>query len=105
MTVKKYTDEVLQVPVTLVGYNYIVEAIEIVLDTQDFRFYPKLSEITDKSVRYLEKAIRTAKYKSLTYMEESVHTALGITEPIISNTDYIRLAAQLYKEAYENKEE
>ncbi len=46
MTVKQFVTDELQVPVTLAGNQWIVEAIEIVLDTGDYKFNQRLSEIT-----------------------------------------------------------
>lgn len=104
MTIQMYVSEVLQVPVTIVGYNLIVEAIEITLDTKDFRFYTILSEATGRPRRYLEKAIRTAKDKSLTYMDESTRRILHSSKVTLTNTEYILAATKLYREEYEDKE-
>ena len=108
MTVQSYVNEVLQIPVTRIGNRYAVEAIEIVLDTYDHRFYPKLCETTGKTTAQLEKSLRDVKEKSLSLMENSlknkIFPILG-NRTTISNTEFIVLAAQYYRENYENKEE
>ena len=58
MLKKDYVDDVLSVPVTRIGNKYIVEAIELVLDTKEHKFYKKLSEIVGGTPEYLEKAMR-----------------------------------------------
>ena len=108
MTIQNYVNEVLQIPVTRIGNKYTVEAIEIVLDTRDYRFYPRLTSITGKTTSQLEKSIREVKNKSLLTLDEDLKKKIF---PIIrgkaglSNTEFIVLAAQYYREQYENKEE
>ena len=108
MTIQGYVNEVLQIPVTLIGNRYSVEAIEIVLDTYDHRFYPRLCEITGKPMSQLEKPLRIAKEKSLMFMDEEKKNEIFPiihNRTTISNTEFIVLAAQYYREKYENKEE
>lgn len=108
MTIQGYVNEVLQIPVTRIGNKHTVEAIEIVLDTHDHKFYPQLCEVTGKTVGQLEKSLRDAKEKSFSFMDNTLKEKIF---PVInnrakvSNTEFIVLAAQFYKENYENKEE
>lgn len=108
MTIQKYVNEILQVPVTRIGNKHTVEAIEIVLDTHEHKFYSRLCEVTGKSSSQLENSLRDAKEKSLSYMDNSVKSEVFpslSTKTTLSNTEFIVLAAQSYKEKYENKEE
>lgn len=108
MTIQSYVNEVLQIPVTRIGNKHTVEAIEIVLDTHDHKFYQQLCEVTGKTVGQLEKSLRDAKEKSFSFMDNTLKEKIF---PVInnrakvSNTEFIVLAAQYYKENYENKEE
>ena len=108
MTVQTYVNEILKIPVTRIGNKYTVEAIEIVLDTYDHKFYPRLYEVTGKTFSQLENALRDAKEKSFSFIDkdlkEKVFPILG-NRTTISNTEFIVLAAQYYRENYENKEE
>lgn len=103
MTVKKYVEEILCVPVTRVGHKFILEAIELVLDTHEYKFYSKLSEIHQTSARYLEKAMRDAKNLGLLYMDLTLRGE--IFGEYASTSEYIVKAANYYKEHYEDKEE
>lgn len=108
MTLQKYVNDILQIPVTRVGNRYMIEAIEIVLDTHDHKFYPQLCKTTGKATRQLEKALRDVKEKSLIYMENSVKEQMFpnlINKSTLPNTEFVVLAAQFYKEHYEDKEE
>ena len=108
MTIQNYVNEVLQIPVTRIGNKYSVEAIEVVLDTYDHKFYPRLCGITGKTTSQLEKSLRDAKVRSLSYMDEDLKKRLFPAlnnKTTISNTEFIVLAAQYYRENYENKEE
>ena len=108
MTLQKYVTEVLQVPVTRIGNKHIVEAIEIVLDTCEHKFYAQLCEATGRTTSQLENSLRDAKEKSLEYMDKSLKEQIFPTlmnKSTITNTEFVVRAAQSYKEAYENKEE
>ena len=101
MTIQQFVNDQLQVPVTLSGNKLIVEAIEIVLDTQDYNFYSRLSEVSKKSPRQLEKPLRDAKNKSLEYMKSSLKSQLfGSSTP--TTKTYVALAAEYYRRIHEN---
>ena len=105
MTVKEYVDNVLRVPVTRVGNKFIVEAIEIVVDTKSHKFYATLSEITHQTLRYLETSIRSAKVSGLNRMDPKDRATIFKGEGIYpENTTYIIKAAEYYRRNYENKE-
>lgn len=102
MTIQQFVIDELQVPVTLAGNKLIVEAIEIVLDTQDYNFYPKLSEVSKKSPRQLEKPLRDAKNKGLDYMNSTLKQQIfGNTLPTAKS--YVILAAEYYRRVYEKQ--
>ena len=103
MTVKEYVDEVLCAPVTRIGTRYIVEAIELVLDTHDIKFYPRLSQILQCPTSRLEKGIRDARSLSLRYMSDTDREQI-FGEEAPSNSQYILRAAEYYRRNYENKE-
>ena len=107
MKIQSYVNEILQIPVTRIGNRYTVEAIEIVLDTHDHKFYPKLCEATGKTSSQLENALRDVKEKSFSFMatdlKEKIFPVLS-NKTSLSNTEFIVLAAQYYRENYENKE-
>lgn len=102
MTVKQFVTDELQVPVTLAGNQWIVEAIEIVLDTGDYRFNQRLSEITRKSVRQLEKPMRDAKNKSLEYMTSATRQKIFGSKINPTLMEYVLLSAQYYRRLYES---
>ena len=103
MTIKQYVTDVLCVPVTRVGHKFVVEAVELVLDTHEYKFYPRLCEIHQTSTRYLEKALRDAKNLGLLYMSSELRCKIfGSDCPATS--EYIAKAAEYYREEYENKE-
>ena len=104
MTVKQYVTDILGVPVTRVGHKFILEAIELVLDTHEYKFYTKLSEIHQTSARYLEKAMRNAKNLGLLYMDLSIRAEIFGSEHV-STSEYIVNAAEYYKEHYEDEKE
>lgn len=104
MTIKEYVDDVLCVPVTRIGNRYILEAIELVLDTRDHKFYQRLAAILEVTPSYLEKAMRDAKTLALTYMDsESRQDIFGKAD--VPTTEYIIKASEYYRRTYENKEE
>lgn len=108
MTIQSYVNDILKIPVTRIGNKHTVEAIEIVLDTYDHKFYPHLCSMTGKSTSQLENSLRDAKEKSFSYMEEDVKFKIFPSlkdKATITNTEFIVLAAQNYKETYENQEE
>lgn len=108
MTIQSFVNEILQIPVTRIGNKYTVEAIEIVIDTYDHKFYPRLCEVTGKTSSQLENALRDAKEKSFSFMSEDLKEKIFPVlnnKTSVSNTEFIVLAAQYYKENYENKEE
>lgn len=105
MTIKEYVDDVLCVPVTRIGNKFIVEAIELVIDTHNHKFYDTLSKIENHRVRYLEVAIRSAKILGLEAMKATYKTDIfGENNPCPDNTTYIVRAAEYYRRNYENKE-
>lgn len=96
MTIKEYVDSTLCVPVTRIGNKYIVEAIELVLDTREHKFYGKLAEILNTNTRYLEKAIRDAKNLSLEYMDSKLKQEI-FNKNDVTTTEYIIKAAEYYR--------
>lgn len=104
MTVKEYVDDILCAPVTRVGSRFIVEAIEIVLDTCDHKFYQKLCDILQVSPSYLEISLRTAKNLSMSYMEPDKRMEIFGKENV-PTTEYIIKATEYYRRTYENKTE
>lgn len=102
MTIKEYVDSVLCVPVTRVGNRYIVEAIELVLDTKSHKFYSRLSEILRVTPQYLEKAMRDAKSRALAYMDQQLRQEIFGKNPV-TTTEYIVKAAEYYRRNYEDK--
>ena len=104
MTVKEFVDDVLCVPVTRIGNRFIVEAIELVLDTHDHKFYNKLASILDVSPKYLEKAMREAKSLSLSYMDASVKDSI-FNKVSATTTEYVIKSAEYYRRNYENQTE
>ena len=102
MIIKDFVDNVLCVPVTRIGNKYIVEAIELVLDTKEHKFYKKLSEIVGGTPEYLEKAMRDAKNLGLSYMApEDRQIIFGKAD--IPTSEYVLKAAEYYRRTYENK--
>lgn len=97
MSIKEFVDEVLCVPVTRIGNRYIVEAIELVIDTKDHKFYPRLAEILNTNTRYLEKAIRDAKNISLTTMDDELKKKIFNKLSDITTSEYIVKSAEYYK--------
>ena len=103
MTVKEYVDDILCIPITRTGNRLIVESIELVLDTCDHKFYKRLSLITGKTTRYLEKALRDARLLGLASMKPEVKsTIFGSTD--VTTNEYILKATDFYRRNYENKE-
>ena len=103
MTVKEYVDNVLCVPVTRIGNRYIVEAIEIVLDSREHKFYDRLAVIHNKSTRYLEKAMRMAKNLSLLSM--SMDKKLEIFGKIdVATNEYLLKSAEHYRRNHSNED-
>lgn len=96
MTIKEYVDGTLCVPVTRIGNKYIVEAIELVLDTREHKFYSKLADILNTNARYLEKAIRDAKNLSLEYMDSKLKQEI-FNKNDVTTTEYIIKAAEYYR--------
>ena len=102
MTVKEFVDEVLCAPVTRIGSKYIVEAIEIVLDTKEHKFYDRLATIHDTDTRYLEKAMRTAKDISLFRMNTN-DKLLIFSSMTVTTSEYILKSAEYYRRKYNNE--
>lgn len=100
MSIKDFVDNTLCVPVTRIGNRYIVEAIEIVLDTKEHKFYKRLSEILGQSPEYLEKAMRDAKTLGLSYMDENLRQAI-FGKIDVPTSEYILKAAEYYRRTYE----
>ena len=95
MTIKEYVDSILRVPVTRVGNKFIVEAIEIVIDTKNHKFYATLADLTHQTLRYLETAKRTAKIIGLNRMNSKERTEIFKEEgPYPDNITYIVKAAE-----------
>lgn len=102
MTISEYVDEILCVPVTRIGNRYIVEAIELVLDTREHKFYSRLAEIHKATPRYLEKAMREAKNIGLLGMDAQLKQSIFNNEYLATN-EYIIRAAEYYRRTYEDK--
>lgn len=100
MTVKDFVDTILCVPVTRAGNRYIVEAIEIVLDTQEHKFYERLAEIHETTPQILEKAIRDAKCLGLSHMDMIMRNVI-FQKIDLPTTEYIVKAALYYRRTYE----
>lgn len=103
MNIKTFVDDVLCIPVTVVGNKYITEAIEIVVDTHEHKFYGKLCEIHNKSAAYIETAIRSAKNLGLHTMTKSDFEQI-FGENVPTNSEFIIKSAEYYRRTYENKE-
>lgn len=99
MTIKEFVDDVLCVPVTRIGNRYIVEAIEIVIDTHEHKFYSKLADILNVNTKYLEKAIRDAKNLSLSYMDSKIKQQIFNKVDVTTN-EYVVKAAEYYRRNY-----
>lgn len=104
MTVSEFVDRVLCVPVTRVGYRFIVEAIELVIDTREHKFYNRLSEIHSTTPRYLEKAMRDAKNLGMNYMNMEDRQDIFNKETTLATSEYIIRAAEYYRRNNEDKE-
>ena len=103
MTVRDFVADELCIPVTLVGFYYMVEGIELVLDTRESKFYKRLADITHTSPRYLEKALRDSKNMGLRYMDDALKREIfKKSQP--TTTEYIHKTADYYRRTYENKE-
>ena len=104
MTVKEYVDTVLHVPVTRIGNKFIIEAIELVLDTNEHKFYSELADIHNASTRYLETTMRTAKNLSLLSM--STDSKLHIFGKLdVPTNEYILKSAEYYRRNYNEDKE
>lgn len=103
MLVKDYVDDVLSVPITRIGNKYIVEAIELVLDTKEHKFYKRLSDIIGKQPTYLEKAMRDAKTFGLAFMDKDLKEKIFNGSDTVTTTEYILRAAEYYRRTYEDK--
>lgn len=102
MNIERYVEQILCVPVTRIGFKFIVEAMELILDTKDIKFYRRLSEIHNTSPRYIEKAIRDARCIGLMSMDEGIR--LGIFgEDAPTNGEYIIKATNDFRRTYANK--
>ncbi len=101
MSVKEFVDAVLAVPVTRIGNKYIVEAIEVVLDTHEHKFYGMLCDILNVRSAYLEKALRDAKELGLKYMDPEIRLEIFGKERV-ATTEYVLKAAEYYRRTYEN---
>lgn len=104
MTVSDFVDRVLCVPVTRVGYRFITEAIELVIDTREHKFYNRLAEIHNTTPRYLEKAMRDAKNIGMNYMSIQDRQAIFNKDTTIATNEYIVRAAEYYRRNNEDKE-
>lgn len=111
MTVKEYVDNVLCVPVTRLGNRFITEAIELILDTGDHKFYDRLSDILGEDKGYLENAIRKARLIGLQSMDQDIGkkifgVSLSLDVGLLpKNTEYIIRSAEYYRRNYEDKTE
>ena len=104
MTEREFVDQVLRVPVTRIGFMYVVEAIEYLVDTRDTKFYPKLAELTGKSTRALEKPMREAKNLGLQCMNKVTKDEM-FPEGAPTTTEYILRATEYYRRKYHEKQE
>lgn len=104
MTINEFVDRVLCVPVTRIGYRFIVEAIELVLDTKEHKFYSRLAEIHNTTPRYLEKAMRDAKNLGLDYMSDEDKQAVFNKNVTLATNEYVLKAAEYYRRTYVNEE-
>ena len=103
MDIKNYVEEILSIPMTRIGFKYVVEAIELVLDTQDYKFYLHLAKIHNTTTRAIEKAMRVVKDMSLTYIDDSYRLSIfGAEDPSV--TEYVIKATEYYRRNYEEKE-
>ena len=96
MNIQCFVVNTLKVPVTRAGYKYILGAIEYVVDTHDYKFYSRISEIYKVTPRYLEKALRDAKEQGLAYMDSKTRDEIFGSEHV-ANTEYIIKAAEYYR--------
>lgn len=104
MTVQEFVNNVLCVPVSRIGNRYIVEALELVNDTRDHRFYSKLADIHKATPEYFEKAMREAKNLGLLAMGSSVKAEIfGAEERSITTTEYVVRSAEYYRRSYADK--
>ena len=104
MTIQQYVNEVLQVPVTIVGNKLIVEAMEIVCDTHQHKFYSLLAQATGKSPRQLDKPLRQARDRSLFNITTPLKQEIFGDKINVTVTEYIVKATQHYRRIYEDKE-
>lgn len=104
MTVKQFVEETLAVPMTRVGFKYIVQAIELVLDTQDHKFYGILAETTGVKKARLEKEIRTAKNLGLLYMSKETRNRIFGSMNHQTTSEFILKASEYYRRKYADKE-
>ena len=104
MSISEFVNNLLCIPVTRVGNQYIIEAIEIVIDTKNHKFYNKLSAVTGKSVRYLEKAMRDAKTLGLAYMDDELKKSVFNTGGEVATTEYVLRASEYYRRNYGQQE-
>ena len=102
MTIKEYVDDVLQVPVTRIGNRYITEAIELVLDSREHKFYNKLAGILRVNTHYLEKAMRDAKTTGLLQMSPELKLEI-FGKADVPTSEYIIRATEYYRRRYEDK--
>lgn len=104
MNIGEFVDKVLCVPVTRVGYRFIVEAIELVIDTREHKFYNRLAEIHNTTPRYLEKAMRVAKNLGMEYMSVQDKQEIFNKDETLATSEYIIRAAEYYRRNNEHKE-
>ena len=103
MTIQEYVNDVLCVPVTRIGNRFIIEAIELVLDTQEHKFYKRLAEIHKTTPQYLEKAMRDAKNLGLGYMPQQRKQDIFNKQTVLATNEYVVKAAEYYRRTYENE--
>ena len=103
MTVRDFVADELCIPVTVVGFYYMVEGIELVLDTRESKFYKRLADLTRTSPRYLEKALRDCKNMGLRYMSDDLRHSI-FKNGCPTTTEYVHKTADYYRRTYENKE-
>lgn len=96
MTVKEYVERELCIPVTRIGFKYLVGAIEYVVDTHEHKFYPRISKIYKVTARYLEKALRDAKTLGLAYMDTGKRNEIFGRE-YVATVEYVIKAAEYYR--------
>lgn len=104
MTINKYVDEILEVPITRIGYKYMTLAIELVADdcTTPQNIYKDLSLQLDQGRDHIERSLRTVKDISLSSISDfTLKRIFQTTERTVPTREYIFRAGQYYRETDE----